>query len=180
MSLQTEWIDSTDPTCMHGLSSPPLCYPQPRRRRLVVDAPGRRHGDPFPLPSDFVGDSTLASVQSRRALGATRSLNHLAAASDNSRRGQGHDSIARSCRKPTAVQDWMLKSVRRRVCQYGEQPADLSEEDSLRELLEARDLYSIEPKNIATVRRCIEQYDRGRSGPRCLPMPVDTLTTAGT
>ena len=76
-------------------------------------------------------------------------MNHLAAATDNSRRGQGHDASPIGGRRPTRVQQWVLDSIVRRVSAYGAQPLDLSEEDSLAELLEARDLYSIEPKNIA-------------------------------
>ena len=40
--------------------------------------------------------------------------------------------------------------VRRRVSAYSQGPADLSEESSLREILEVRDLYSQEPKNLAS------------------------------
>ena len=82
-------------------------------------------------------------------LRALRSLNHLAAASENSGHAQGHDRLPRAGLAPTAVQRWMVDSVQRRVEAYGDCPADLTEESSLREILEVRDLYSFEPKNIA-------------------------------
>ena len=44
----------------------------------------------------------------------------------------------------------MLRSVQRRVSAYSQCPADFSEESSLREILEVRDLYSQEPRNLAS------------------------------
>ena len=117
----------------------------PVARPTVVPASGRRHGDPFPLPVDFLHERALSPGRLRRCVGALTAMNHLAAATDNSRRGQGHDASPLAGRRPTRVQQWMLDSVVRRVTAYGAPPPDLSEEDSLAELLEARDLYSIEP-----------------------------------
>ena len=73
-------------------------------------------------------------------------LNHLAAARVNSAGPEA--PFARSL-KPTAVQQWMLDSVGRRVAEYGEAPADLTPEAALRELCAVKDLYTQEPKHLA-------------------------------
>ncbi|CAK0825012.1 unnamed protein product, partial [Prorocentrum cordatum] len=79
-----------------------------------------------------------------------RALNQLAAANVNSRRAQGHDRAPEGHLRPTAVQQWMIQNVARRVLAYGDCPTDLTEESSLHEILDSRDHYGMEPKNLAS------------------------------
>ena len=51
--------------------------------------------------------------------------------------------------RPTAAQNWMLQNVAWRVQAYGECLPDLIEESSLAEILDSRDHYGMEPKNLA-------------------------------
>ncbi|CAK0814975.1 unnamed protein product [Prorocentrum cordatum] len=135
--------DSSDPT-------------NPKRRPKKPKGGGirsrdRRHGDPFPLPCDpgGLGDACDAA-RLQQVFDSVRALNQLAAANLNSRRAQGHDLPPEGHLRPTAVQRWMLQNVARRVEAYGARPTDLTEESSLSEILDSRDHYGMEPKNLAS------------------------------
>ena len=75
------------------------------------------------------------------------SLNHLAAARVNS---AGPEAPSSGSLRDTAVQTWMLESISRRVALFGEPAADLEPELALREICFVKDLYSQEPKHLAT------------------------------
>ena len=98
---------------------------------------------------------------------ATKSVNHLAAATTNTHRAMGFDAPPQPDLRPTAVQRHVLTDMHRRICAYGLQPEDMNEEGALAEVLSSRDLYSQDPKHIAdynvdklkVVRRAFQPLD---------------------
>lgn len=76
-------------------------------------------------------------------------MNQLAAGTLNLPRAFERARPPGSGRNLTAVQRWVVDSIDRHVPADGEAPEQMNEEDSLSELLEARGLYSCEPRNIA-------------------------------
>ena len=124
----------------------------------------RRHGDPFPLPCSVqsLRAATLgtagtggtlthaSSTRLRQGYGQVRAVNHLAASSTKSRMSLGASHPPQTSPSPTAAQSWMLSSINRRVVDYGPCPTDLTAGNSLAELLSSQDLYSQEPKHLAS------------------------------
>ncbi|CAE8613579.1 unnamed protein product [Polarella glacialis] len=109
-----------------------------------VPARDRRHGDPFPLPvpSPQSAPSRAASTSQRQVFEALQSLNALAGPTRKSACAQKHSSPPSASLKPTSVQQWMMDDVAERISRHGDQPADLSEESSLGELLASSGPYS--------------------------------------
>ncbi|CAK0889596.1 unnamed protein product [Prorocentrum cordatum] len=106
---------------------------------------------PFLCPAIRVASALHAALRdSGKFFDTVRALNQLAAANVNSRRAQGHDRAPEGHLRPTAVQQWMIQNVARRVLAYGDCPTDLTEESSLHEILDSRDHYGMEPKNLAS------------------------------
>ena len=109
-----------------------------REFSLRSPSQGRRHGDPFPLPrlvSDFCSRGGGHSEQLRRVDSSLRSLNALAAAE--------HQVNANFSGLPlTAVQQWVLSDVSRRISLYGTCPDGITEDSALQELNQRANLYA--------------------------------------
>ncbi|CAE8693926.1 unnamed protein product [Polarella glacialis] len=109
-----------------------------------VRARDRRHGDPFPLPvpSSHSALFRAANTGQRQVFEAFLSLNALAGPTLKSASAQQHSLPPSAGLKPTSVQQWMMDDVVERISRHGSQPADLSEESSLGELLASSGPYS--------------------------------------
>ncbi|CAE8642006.1 unnamed protein product [Polarella glacialis] len=117
-----------------------------------VRARDRRHGDPFPLPvpSSHSALFRAANTGQRQVFEALHSLNALAGPTLKSASAQQHSLPPSACLKPTSVQQWMMDDVVERISRHGEQPADLSEESSLGELLASSGPYSGDVGHLAS------------------------------
>ncbi|CAE8600432.1 unnamed protein product, partial [Polarella glacialis] len=117
-----------------------------------VRARDRRHGDPFPLPvpSSHSALFRAANTGQRQVFEAFRSLNALAGPTFKSASAQQHSLPPSAGLKPTSVQQWMMDDVVERISRHGEQPADLSEESSLGELLASSGPYSGDVGHLAS------------------------------
>ena len=105
----------------------------------------RRHGDPFPLPRlppHFCSQGSERNEQLRRVDCSLRSLNTLAAASNDKAIFPGLPL--------TAVQKWILSDVSRRVLLYGNCPDNVTEESALQELNQRANLYNQESVSLAS------------------------------
>ncbi|CAE8717298.1 unnamed protein product, partial [Polarella glacialis] len=119
---------------------------------LGVPARDRRHGDPFPLPvpPPHSAPFKAANIGQRQVFEAFQSLNALAGPTRKSACAQKHNSPSSASLKPTSVQQWMMTDVADRIARHGEQPADLSEESSLGELLATSGPYSGDVGHLAS------------------------------
>ncbi|CAE8612690.1 unnamed protein product, partial [Polarella glacialis] len=117
-----------------------------------VRARDRRHGDPFPLPvpSSHSALFRAANTGQRQVFEAFHSLNALAGPTLKSASAQQHSLPPSAGLKPTSVQQWMMDDVVERISRHGEQPADLSEESSLGELLASSGPYSGDVGHLAS------------------------------
>ncbi|CAE8638853.1 unnamed protein product, partial [Polarella glacialis] len=117
-----------------------------------VRARDRRHGDPFPLPvpSSHSALFRAANTGQRQVFEAFHSLNALAGPTLKSASAQQHSLPPSADLKPTSVQQWMMDDVVERISRHGSQPADLSEESSLGELLASSGPYSGDVGHLAS------------------------------
>ncbi|CAE8715533.1 unnamed protein product [Polarella glacialis] len=117
-----------------------------------VRARDRRHGDPFPLPvpSSHSALFRAANTGQRQVFEAFLSLNALAGPTLKSASAQQHSLPPSAGLKPTSVQQWMMDDVVERISRHGSQPADLSEESSLGELLASSGPYSGDVGHLAS------------------------------
>ncbi|CAE8678756.1 unnamed protein product, partial [Polarella glacialis] len=117
-----------------------------------VRARDRKHGDPFPLPvpSSHSALFRAANTGQRQVFEAFLSLNALAGPTLKSASAQQHSLPPSACLKPTSVQQWMMDDVVERISRHGSQPADLSEESSLGELLASSGPYSGDVGHLAS------------------------------
>jgi hypothetical protein len=108
----------------------------------------RRHGCPFPLPRlspGFKGDECL-----RRVDEAIRSINSLAGTEAGHKAAPAPPLRAAGLLPLTAVQDWVLSDLRRRVELLGSTPEGLDEEAALRDLLQTDNQYDLGTKHLGS------------------------------
>ena len=150
-------LKPVDGAALFGGAAANVAGQRAKQRRLVEE---RCHGEPYPLPRAPVKDRPGPGApqyanqrwrrwkeRQERVNGAIFSLNQLAAATANS--GALLPGHFDSEQRPTAAQKSILARVDSAVSQVGRQPNDLTESLAFNELMKCRDLYSMEPQNLA-------------------------------